>query len=140
MSTLSAAAATAVLEAAPALQESRGPKAAAPRSSDNSTQSNMSHMLQQFILGPLSHSNAIRCDSGFSVHDAALCHGPDRGVIGLFGSGASSYRPPRRVYRARADLPGVTRSPKVAQYKKFSQLHYSLSKKPGEGGVFGNGL
>lgn len=49
-----------------------------------------------------------------------LCHGFDRGVIGLFGSGASSYRPPRsRVVLQLLTYPESRGTPKWANMSIF---------------------
>lgn len=83
----------------------------------------------------------MQCDSGISAgDDAVLCHGSDRGVIGLFGSGASSYRPPRgRVVLQLLNYPESRGTPKWANMRVFSRLDYSLSKSQGSVLFFGMG-
>lgn len=64
-----------------------------------------------------------------------LCYGPDRGVIGLFGSGASSYRPPRsRVALLQLlTYPESRGTPKWANMRVF---HGSIIHCPNARGVF----
>lgn len=65
-------------------------------------------------------------------HDAVLCHGCDRGVIGLFDLGASSHRPPcSRVVLQLLTYPDSRGTLKWANMSIFSQPDYSLSKSQG---------
>lgn len=63
--------------------------------------------------------------------DAVPCRGLDRGVIGLFGSGASSYRPPRS--HVALPYPESRGTPKWANMRIF---HGSIIQSKSQGSVF----